>query len=255
MKKKSQTNLLSNVNQEALGFELKGRISIANIYNISTVNPYLLNISWSGMKDTGSFLMKFKNEEIRTNWESCIRKLVANLQDDYNNSNTSTLNNLNLNERRSNGISMGSNRSSYISRTNSESTTFQALSNNYQLHSRQKSEIPISSSKRSTQDSIQSTKRSISESYKNQLPNNSVIVKLMYEKDLFTLMTPLDISVDEFLSKIEKKIKQCGGVMKGKVKYQDEDGDFIVIQSDDDWSLVKEMMKEVGDKVLNVWVA
>lgn len=255
LKKKSQTNLLSNVNQEALGFELKGRISIANIYNISTVNPYLLNISWSGMKDTGSFLMKFKNEEIRTNWESCIRKLVANLQDDYNNSNTSTLNNLNLNERRSNGISMGSNRSSYISRTNSESTTFQALSNNYQLHSRQKSEIPISSSKRSTQDSIQSTKRSISESYKNQLPNNSVIVKLMYEKDLFTLMTPLDISVDEFLSKIEKKIKQCGGVMKGKVKYQDEDGDFIVIQSDDDWSLVKEMMKEVGDKVLNVWVA
>ncbi|ODQ59311.1 hypothetical protein WICANDRAFT_84905 [Wickerhamomyces anomalus NRRL Y-366-8] len=255
LKKKSQTNLLSNVNQEALGFELKGRISIANIYNISTVNPYLLNISWSGMKDTGSFLMKFKNEEIRTNWESCIRKLVANLQDDYNNSNTSTLNNLNLNERRSNGISMGSNRSSYISRTNSESTTFQALSNNYQLHSRQQSEIPISSSKRSTQDSIQSTKRSISESYKNQLPNNSVIVKLMYEKDLFTLMTPLDISVDEFLSKIEKKIKQCGGVMKGKVKYQDEDGDFIVIQSDDDWSLVKEMMKEVGDKVLNVWVA
>lgn len=254
LKKKSQTNLLSNINQEILGLELKGRISIANIYNISTVTPYLLNISWSGLKDTGSFLMKFKNEEVRTNWESCIRKLVANLQDDYNSSNTSTLNNMNLSERRSNGFSLGSNRSSYISRTNSETTTFQGLSNGYQLHSRQKSEIPIPS-RRSTQDSIQSTKRSISESYKNQLPNNSVIVKLMYEKDLFTLMTPLDITVDEFLSKIEKKIKQCGGAMRGKVKYQDEDGDFIVIQSDEDWSLVKEMMKEVGDKVLNVWVA
>lgn len=253
LKKKSQTNLLAT-NQEVLGLELKGRISIANIYNISTVTPYLLNISWSGIKDTGSFLMKFKNEEIRTNWESCIRKLVANLQDDYNSSNTATLNNMSLNERRSNGISMGSNRSSYLSRTNSDTTNFSNLANGIQTHARQKSEIPIST-RRSTQDSIQSTKRSISESYKNQLPNNSVIVKLMYEKDLFTLMTPLDISVDEFISKIEKKIKQCGGAMKGKVKYQDEDGDFIVIQSDDDWSLVKEMMKEVGDKVLNVWVA
>lgn len=253
LKKKSQTNLLAT-NQEVLGLELKGRISIANIYNISTVTPYLLNISWSGIKDTGSFLMKFKNEEIRSNWESCIRKLVANLQDDYNNSNTATLNNMSLNERRSNGFSMGSNRSSYLSRTNSDTTNFSNLANGIQTHARQKSEIPIST-RRSTQDSIQSTKRSISESYKNQLPNNSVIVKLMYEKDLFTLMTPLDISVDEFITKIEKKIKQCGGIMKGKVKYQDEDGDFIVIQSDDDWSLVKEMMKEVGDKVLNVWVA
>lgn len=254
LKKKSQTNL-SNSNQEVLGLELKGRISIANIYNINTVNPYLLNISWSGVKDTGSFLMKFKNEETRTNWESCIRRLVANLQDDYNNSNTSTLNNLNLNERRSNGISIGSNRSSYISRTNSDSTTLQNLPTNgyQQMHSRQKSEVAVPS-RRSTQDSIQSNKRSISESYKNQLPNNSIIVKLTYEKDLFTLMIPLDIPVDEFLSKIEKKIKQCGGLMKGKVKYQDEDGDFIVIQSDEDWGLVKEMMKEVGDKVLNVWV-
>ncbi|CCH42223.1 Cell division control protein [Wickerhamomyces ciferrii] len=262
LKKKSQTNLLNSNQQEILGLELKGRISIANIYNISTINHYLLNISWSGIKDTGSFLMKFKNEEIRTNWESCIRRLVSNLQDDLQNNNTNGLNNFsinnNTNERRSNGISMTtSNRSSYLSRSNSE-TASTINSTLPQFHQRQKSEVQIpqlSQTRRSTQDSIQSQKRSISESYKNQLPNNNVIVKLQYEKDLFTLMIPLDIEIDEFFSRLEKKIKQCGGIMKGKIKYQDEDGDFIVIQSDEDWSLVKEMIKEVGDKVLNVWVA
>ncbi|KAH3679588.1 hypothetical protein WICMUC_000921 [Wickerhamomyces mucosus] len=262
LKKKSQTNLLI---PEIIGLELKGRISIANIYNINTINPYQLNISWSGMKDTGSFLMKFKNDEIRSNWESCIRKLIINLQDDYNNQQiqdnnlTNSINNLNLNsDRRSNGISLNSNRSSYIGRIPSDSTipTSSSSSEKFQVHSRQKSEIHSISSKRTTQDSLQnSNKRSISESYKNSIPNNSIIVKLIYEKDLFTMMISLDINVDEFLNKVEKKVKQCGGVMKNKVKYQDEDGDFIVIQSEEDWGLVKDMLKEMGDLVLNVWVS
>lgn len=248
--KKSSTNLtLANV--EVLGLELKGRISIANIYSINTVSLHQLNISWSGVKDTGSFLMKFRSEETRTNWESCIRKLVSNLQDEYQSTLTGNISQLNVGDRRSNGISIyGSDRSSFIQRTNSETTMPTSASS---VHTRQKSEIQLPSSRRGTVDSLQS-KRSISESYKSSLPANNVIVKLMYEKDLFTMMVPLDISVEEFISKIDKKIKQCGGLMKGRVKYQDEDGDFIVIASDDDWVLVKEMINEIGDKVLNVWV-
>jgi cell division control protein 24 len=245
--KKSSTNLSLSV-QEVLGLELKGRISIANIYNINTVSAHQLNISWSGVKDTGSFLMKFKNDETRTNWESCIRKLVSNLQEEYQTS--IQMSQMGVSDRRSNGISMySSQRSSYLARTNSEVTMPTSAPSS---HTRQKSEIQVPS-RRGTVDSLQS-KRSISESYKSTLPVNSIIVKLIYEKDLFTMMVPLDIIVEEFLSKVEKKIKQCGGTMKGKVKYQDEDGDFIVIASDDDWMMVKEMMKEVGDKVLNVWV-
>lgn len=249
LKKKSQLNLLNQ--NEVIGLELKGRISIANIYSITAVNTRLLNISWSGLKDTGSFLMKFKNEETKSNWETCIRKIVSSLQEDYANSARTAVSAMsiqNTNDRRSNGFSVSSDRSSFatnISRSNSEVNSY---------HQRQKSEVITSINKRSTQDSLVS-KRSVSESYKNALPNNSFIVKLMYEKDLFTIMIPLDITVTEFLMKIEKKIKQCGGTMKGKVKYQDEDGDFIVIQSEDDWVLVKEMIREIGEKVLNVWVA
>lgn len=254
IKKKSQTNLLNS--NEVIGLELKGRISIANIYSINAINTHLLNISWSGLKDTGSFLMKFKNEETKTNWEACIRKIVNNLQDDYASSATNGMNNISIqNNRRSNGFSVSSNRSSFITRSNSEVTNHGTnLEQKYLSHERQKSEIAIGNNRRTTQDSIAS-KRSISESYKSTLPNDSFIVKLIYEKDLFTLMLPLEISVEDFLAKIEKKIKQCGGVMKGKVKYQDEDGDFIVIQSGDDWGLVKDMINEIGEKVLNVWAA
>ncbi|ONH66908.1 Cell division control protein 24 [Cyberlindnera fabianii] len=248
LKKKSTTNLLAS--GEVLGYELKGRISIANIYNINSVNPHQLNISWSGIKDTGSFLMRFKNEETRTNWESCIRKLVTNLQEEYQTRNVQSMSQMNLIDRRSNGISIAgsSRRSSYIGRNSDASTTYSGTTPG---HSRQRSEVPLSS--RTTQDSIQ-TKRSISESYKNSLPANSIIVRLMYEQDLFTMMVSLEIGVAEFLEKIDRKIKQCGGQMKGKVKYQDEDGDFIVIGSEDDWSMVKDMMQDVGDKVLHVWV-
>ncbi|KAH3684934.1 hypothetical protein WICPIJ_004102 [Wickerhamomyces pijperi] len=267
LKKRSQTNLL---NQEVLGLELKGRISIANIYNISSATPYQLNISWSGMKDTGCFLMKFKNDEVRSNWEQCIRKLVVNLQEDYNqrNSNGDTLvggmSNLNMDgDRRSNGFSMAatSNRSSYVgngSRIASDSTTATSSTSSVHqdkslLHSRRKSEIQTPQSRRATQEF--QGKRSFSESVRASTSSNSIMVKLMYKKDLFTMMTALDIPVQEFVSKVERKITQCGGVMNSKIKYQDEDGDLIVIQSEEDWNLAKDMMKESTEKVLYVWVA
>lgn len=284
--KKSQSNILNSNsnsssslnnanNQEVLGLELKGRISIANIYNISTMTTHSLNISWSGLKDTGSFLMRFKNEEIKNNWEQCIRKLVSNLQEELASQQIGQLNSFSFSgsgNRRSNGISLNSNRSSsYLSRSNSDVTNppsavgssnnsgssntgsgSAATSNGLPYtHSRQKSEIAMS--RRLTQESIQFSKRSISENYKNSLPTDSVIVRLMFDQDLFTLMIPLEITVEEFLSRVDKKIKQCGGTMKGKVKYQDEDGDFIVIQSEDDWVLVKDMINN-GEKVLNIWV-
>lgn len=244
--KKSSSTLTVNA-QELLGLELKGRISIANIYNINSVSPRQLNISWSGVKDTGSFLMKFKNEETRTNWENCIRKLVVNIQDEYQT--TSNFSQMTVGDRRSNGVSLYSSaRSSYLTRTNSDI----GQTNSPFSHTRQKSEVQTS--RRGTIDSLQS-KRSISDPYKGSLPSNNVIVKLLYDKDIFTMMIPLDVPVTEFMNKIEKKIKQCGGAMTGKVKYQDEDGDFIVIASEDDWLMVKEMIREGGDKVLTVSVA
>lgn len=269
LKKRSQTNLL---NQEIVGLELKGRISIANIYNINSVNPHQLNISWSGMKDTGCFLMKFKNDEVRSNWEQCIRKLVVNSQEDYNqrNSNgadtlTGGMSNLNIDgDRRSNGFSIAgtSNRSSYIgngSRILSDSTAATSTTNSvYQdkflLHSRHKSEIQSTQSRRTTQDSFQN-KRSVSESIRTSSTSSSTMVKLMYKKDLFTMMTTLDIPVQEFISKVDRKVTQCGGTMTGKIKYQDEDGDLIVIQSEDDWNLARDMLRESSEKVLYVWVA
>ncbi|KAI8374333.1 uncharacterized protein BYT42DRAFT_547391 [Radiomyces spectabilis] len=62
-------------------------------------------------------------------------------------------------------------------------------------------------------------------------------IKLVYEAGIYVVMAPANVKFAELMEKVEKKIKLIGNLKSSDVlrlKYQDEDGDFITVNSDDD---------------------
>lgn len=67
-------------------------------------------------------------------------------------------------------------------------------------------------------------------------------IKTHYQDDIYVIVVPRLITYALLLERIEKKIQRCAGSSSAqeafkngfKIKYQDEDGDFIIINSDDD---------------------
>ncbi|KAJ9076711.1 Guanine nucleotide exchange factor for Cdc42p [Entomophthora muscae] len=79
-------------------------------------------------------------------------------------------------------------------------------------------------------------------------------VKLNYMEDVFIIMVPSTIDYEELLEKVEKKLRICGGRKGGqpmdlsagfRVRYRDEDNDFITINSDDDVQMAFESVRGV----------
>lgn len=86
-KKSKKKNSLADTSNNKYKLELKGRIYIPNIYNISSNSPataqgHFLTVSWSGSRDSGSFVMRFRSEETRNQWETCLRDLVHKLREE-----------------------------------------------------------------------------------------------------------------------------------------------------------------------------
>ncbi|KAG2216464.1 hypothetical protein INT45_006535 [Circinella minor] len=67
-------------------------------------------------------------------------------------------------------------------------------------------------------------------------PVANVKIKLNYMDDIYVIVVPLDITFDELLDRIDRKIRVYMGDMDILVglKYQDEDGDLITISSTED---------------------
>lgn len=63
-----------------------------------------------------------------------------------------------------------------------------------------------------------------------------VKVRVSYGSDVFVIIVPYNISYEQLMNRIEHKVSICGGSASGplKIRYQDEDGDFISMSSDDD---------------------
>lgn len=86
---------------------------------------------------------------------------------------------------------------------------------------------------------------------------------MAYREDIFVIAVPADVGCRELLDRVEKKIKLCGGGAEAttngrlRVRYQDEDGDFITINSDDDVVMAFESSKGRtggGGGVVNLYV-
>lgn len=79
-------------------------------------------------------------------------------------------------------------------------------------------------------------------------------VKLSFQNDLYIVKVPTDVSYSALLERTERKIRNCGHRIDGndgrhlKIKYQDEDGDFITVNSDEDVQMAMESRSMYTDE-------
>lgn len=85
-------------------------------------------------------------------------------------------------------------------------------------------------------------------------PSISLVkMKTHYGTDIFVIAVPaLGAKFEELLDKVERKIKICGAPLpvgrRIKLRYRDEDGDFITINSDDDVEMAFELARRTSEK-------
>ncbi|KAI9295810.1 RhoGEF-domain-containing protein [Neoconidiobolus thromboides FSU 785] len=88
-------------------------------------------------------------------------------------------------------------------------------------------------------------------------------VKINYLDDVFIIMVPSSIDFEELSDKVERKLRLCGGRRGNKMedlssgfrmRYRDEDNDFITINSDDDVQMAFESVKGItpGGSVISM---
>lgn len=251
----STANLIESLNggKDLSILELKGRVYISEIYNIASGNllGYTLVISWSGRKESGSFTLKYRTEETRNQWENCLRYLKSS---EMNNQIHRRLRDL----RGSYGAEhlydsghyqsgygapndVGSNRSSHDSskRHISSSSTFSMMKMNRNGDSVGKllepPAIPIG----------------IEVHYKNAKIDATMMVA-----STLLFLELRDRVWDHIVANCE--IGDTDQVTK--LKYKDEEGDFVVMDSLDDWQVAVEMTEELaeqqgGELSLAIWAS
>ena len=170
------------------------------IYNISTLGNSLV-ISWLGKKESGLFTFRYKTEETRAQWESCLRGLkqseMAQIHRKLRGSQDS-LGNLSMNSDRTVGTPGNRHHSS-------SSTT---------------------------------------------MMQRRVLVQLIHQNnDAGTLVLPASITFPEVYQKIGNRL---GDVQR--LRYKDEDGDYVVMDSNEDWAIAVDMVEETGGSI-TIWVS
>lgn len=269
----STANLLESINgtNDSSPLELKGRVYILEIYNISASSNhgYTLVISWSGKKESGSFKLRYRNEETRNQWEQCLRNLKTNemnyhlskkLRDsqssvntndssiyDYNGSNTTA-------ESPQQFYSAGQQQQQQ--RHYSSSSTYSMMQPNSRVKSGDLSRISSSGSNSINHTTASTTP--VSTSAPN-LPLFDIKVKLIYNR--LELPDPLVVSnqtrFHELYQKISGKIATSEliqeDILVSKLRYKDEDGDFVVMDLNEDWNLA---IDDLGEgRSLTIWVS
>lgn len=273
LKKKKKSSMTEAPTKPKL--ELKGRIYIPNIYNIllnsagSSVG-HLLTVSWSGSRDLGSFVMRFRSEETRGQWESCLRELVTLIREDVSSDYRSYLSS----DLRSQSVDGGryalnhyghapikhrQNLTSYLGNYTGSTQSDIAEARNTRLASTP----ALNGFKNLAQSTLASNMSglTLADPSTPLSADECIKIKLLYKQDIFTLLVPRNLDLAELKKRIEKKLKQCGALITldtMKIRYQDEEGDYIAIDSTEDWSLAQEVVDEIidnsGDNILSIWV-
>ncbi|AMD20547.1 HDL197Cp [Eremothecium sinecaudum] len=209
--------------------DLRGRIMIVNLNQIVAVDHHSINIIWESAKEQGNFILKFRNEETRDNWLSCLQSLLRQIRSESFKSNATC----------------STDRSSVSSPHHPHYST---ASINSSLVRQINEVMPKPPSQ---QQSFEHEYRSISESYKNSIPESMLMLRVSFNNDFYTVLVSIDSRITDVLQQLKKKLAHAGSICK--VKYQDDDGDFVMLESEDDWSVVKDMLRESKERILNVW--
>lgn len=277
----STANLLESLSggKEKTTLELRGRVYISEIYNISSSNflGYTLVISWSGKKESGSFTLRFKTEEPRNQWESCLRHLKTNEMNSQihrrirdSRGSMGTYESYDVTAVYADGSPVSQQVTSTTEsplrsspsnqRHNSSSSTFSLLK-----FGKHKSDGATNGSRRVSNSSLNNGQSDTSTSSAGLRNPNFIQIKLIYNKVEIGEWLGVNSSTlfGELQQKISRHISMCSEVRTdiviNKLKYKDEDGDFVVMDSADDWTLALEMADEIRefdeDKSLTIWVS
>lgn len=266
----STANLLESINSgtnDSSTLELKGRVYILEIYNISASSNhgYTLVISWSGKKESGSFKLRYRNEETRNQWEHCLRNLKTNemnyhlskkLRDSQSSVNTNDSSIYDYNGSTNTTADSPQQFYSGQQRHYSSSSTYSMMQPNSRVKSGDLSRISSSGSNSNTHTTASTTPASSSAA---NLPLFDIKVKLIYNR--LELPDPLIVSnqtrFNELYQKISGKIATSEliseDILVSKLRYKDEDGDFVVMDSNEDWNLA---IDDLGQgRSLTIWVS
>ena len=291
----STTNLLESINNSRkdniLPLELKGRVYISEIYNISAPNTpgSTLIISWSGRKESGSFTLRYRSEEARNQWEKCLRDLKTNemnkqihkkLRDsdlsfntddsaiyDYTGISTSPVN-------QSTQQQYYDHRGSHSSRHHSSSSTLSMMKNNRvksgDLSRISSTSTTLDSFSNNLNGSPNTTNPSLTSSDATKtIPTFDVAIKLLYKSTELSepLIVNAQIEYNDLLQKIISQIITSNLVADdvniSRLRYKDDEGDFVNLNSDDDWGLVLDMLTSEDfyqtssneKRLVTVWVS
>ncbi|KAF6060528.1 RhoGEF domain family protein [Candida albicans] len=246
------------------------RVYISEIYNISAPNTpgSTLIISWSGRKESGSFTLRYRSEEARNQWEKCLRDLKTNemnkqihkkLRDsdssfntddsaiyDYTGISTSPVN-------QSTQQQYYDHRGSHSSRHHSSSSTLSMMKNNRvksgDLSRISSTSTTLDSFSNNLNGSPNTTNPSLTSSDATKtIPTFDVAIKLLYKSTELSepLIVNAQIEYNDLLQKIISQIITSNLVADdvniSRLRYKDDEGDFVNLNSDDDWGLVLDML-------------
>lgn len=279
----STTNLLESLNgtKDKTLLELRGRVYISEIYNISSSNflGHSLVISWSGKKESGSFTLRFKIEEPRNQWETCLRHLKTNemnsqIQRRIRDSHGSmgTYDSYDVTAVYANGSPV-----SQPLPPTSESPTYISSIGSNQRHNSSSSAFSLMKFGKHKSDSGHDGSRISSSSLTNGQSHSDIstssaslsspiLIKLIYTK--VEIANNMNVSSSILFHELQQRISLHiaasevvqEDVVINKLKYKDEDGDFVVMDSADDWTLALDMVDQLwehneDDKSLTIWVS
>lgn len=71
-----------------------------------------------------------------------------------------------------------------------------------------------------------------------------------FGNDVFVIIVPYNIPYAQLMDRIEHKVSICGGTPPGplRVRYEDEDGDYITMFTDDDVQMAFDSFGEHGGR-------
>lgn len=282
----SSTILFHETPSAASTLELKGRVYISEIYNVSKSDDagHTLVIAWTGKRENGSFTLKFRLEETRNQWLTGIRECKMNeLKDDIE---------LKLGASISSRLAspVGSGESSPLYSSFEPLVLSQPRSGSFPATSRGSLSLSGGTSgfdpvlARSSNGSSYRHYSSLSFNTARQqgrvklggvfdlhslrhsgpfaaageeslpVPAASLYMIVVYQttKILKPLVLDHHVAFTDLFHKIVQHISTSDAteddILVNKIKYKDEDGDFVVLDSDDDWGLALDMLAETHDR-------
>ena len=224
--------------------DLKGRIMVSTITNLQEhySSPRSIDIKWESSNEHGNFNLKFKNEDIKDVWASYLSQYLKNTQG-------------------SNRMSRPSQRSTSVSSQLSESNSSISVPTTASTPT-MKSSLRLSHGKRQqnrnsklrniseTSQLFEAEHRNISESFKMAIPAKQILVRIQKGADFHSILMANDIKFEQFYTLVLKKLHTDEYL---RLKYQDEDMDYVMLEGEDDWEIVKNWIIETNQKILTIF--